>query len=296
MRKSLTYYLTLAVIKLKGVKNTFDTVPIDYLKLRKEDIHCPNSSYFNKERTRVFQVLGTTITEVRPKAPSKKLLLFVHGGAFVYGPVKHHWDVLEKISRHTGCTIWMCDYPKAPEHTISELSKNMDEIYDRAEKSVAPGSILCIGDSVGATLIITLTQRLIKKNRRLPGKLFLVSPVIDPTFAHPAIDAIDLTDPILSKKGVLSAKRMCAENQDLRDPRLSPIVGSAESFPETVLFMAENDITYPDQQLFVEKLHESNVKTTTFIGKGMPHIWPFLPVMKEAKRALNTIIERINES
>lgn len=30
------------------------------------------------------------------------------------------------------------------------------------------------------------------------------------------------------------------------------------------------------------------------IGKNMPHIWPLLPVMKEAKRSLNEIIKTLN--
>ena len=29
-------------------------------------------------------------------------------------------------------------------------------------------------------------------------------------------------------------------------------------------------------------------------GKNMPHIWPFIPVMKEAKTALNRIIHILN--
>jgi len=57
----------------------------------------------------------------------------------------------------------------------------------------------------------------------LPNKLFLISPVIDPSFKNPKIDLIDKTDPILSKKEVLSAKLLCAVDGNLNDPLLSPI-------------------------------------------------------------------------
>lgn len=166
----------------------------------------------------------------------------------------------------------MCDYPKAPEHTISEISENMDKVYSKVVQRFKADNIICIGDAVVATLLITLTQRLVKNNNELPAKLFLISPVIDPAFKNPVIESTDPKDPILSKKGVLSAKLMCAENQNLRDPLRSPIYGSFKKFPETVLFIAENDITDPDQQPFVEKLNESKVKNTVFIGKKMPHI------------------------
>ena len=118
---------------------------------------------------------------------------------------------------------------------------------------------------------------------------------MDATMSNSEIEKVDLIDPILSKKGVLSAKKMCAENNDLKDVLISPIHGSFEKFPETILFLAENDITYPDQKLVVEKLKQAHVKLTVVEGKNMPHIWPFLPVMKEAKQALKTIIELLKK-
>jgi len=74
------------------------------------------------------------------------------------------------------------------------------------------------------------------------------------TMVNPEIEKIDGNDPMLSKMGVLSAKKMCAENNDLKNVMISPLYGSFEKFPKTILFLAENDITYPDQQLAVQKL------------------------------------------
>jgi hypothetical protein len=58
--------------------------------------------------------------------------------------------------------------------------------------------------------------------------------------------------------------------------------------------MAEHDITFPDQLLFSKELNREKIDTQINIGKEMPHIWPLLPVMKEAKIALNQIIANIN--
>lgn len=296
MKKSLSYYLTLLVIRLKGVKKTFSKDPIDYLKLRKEDIHFPGSRFFRAHPdSSTFTVQKTMVTELCSRKNSAKLILFVHGGAFVYGPVKHHWDTVKQIAGKTGFTVWMCDYPKAPEHKISEIARNIDAVYSKALEKFRSDDILCVGDSAGATLLITLVQQLVKKNKELPAKLLLISPVIDAALKNPEIALIDKKDPILSKKGVLSAKLMCAENQNLSDPLLSPIEGSVEMFPETILFLAENDITYPDQQLFAKKLQKANIRYKVVFGKDMPHIWPLLPVMKEAKQALKSMIALIKQ-
>ena len=46
--------------------------------------------------------------------------------------------------------------------------------------------------------------------------------------------------------------------------------------------------------IFEEKMKKNDVTIKVIEGSNMPHIWPFLPVMKEAKTSLNKIIEIIN--
>jgi acetyl esterase/lipase len=294
MKPSLTYYLTLFVIKLKGIKKNFSEDPINYKKVRKEDIHQPKGKFFKQNLVSKFKVADSLITELKQEKGSNKLLLFIHGGAFISGPVKHHWDSIKIIFKQTNHTVWMCDYPKAPENKISEISKNIDAVYKTALEKYPSKNITLIGDSVGATLIAALTQRLVKHNINLPFKLILVSPVMDASMTNPDIDKIDSVDPILSKKGVLSAKTLCADNDDLKNEIISPLYGSFVNFPPTVLFLAENDITYPDQRLVIEQLTKAKVTHEVVVGNKMPHIWPFLPVMKEAKTALKQIINILN--
>ena len=295
MKHSLTYYITLFIIKLKGIKRDFSKDPIDFKKIRKEDVHRPKGKFFSKKNVSNFRILNSMITEIGQDETAAKLLIFIHGGAYISGPAKHHWDTIQAISEQTNHMIWMCDYPKAPENKISEISSNIDLIYKTALKQYDANQISLIGDSVGGTLVTALIQRLVLRNIELPNKIILVSPVMDATLSNPQIDEIDKIDPMLSKTGVLSAKKMCAENNDLGNVMLSPINGSFDKFPNTILFLAEYDITYTDQLLAVQKLKSANINVEVIEGKGMPHIWPFLPVMKEARIALETIIEKLNK-
>jgi acetyl esterase/lipase len=294
MKHSLSFYLTLFIIKLKGIKKNFSTDPIDLKKIRAEDIHAPKGMFFNSKNVKQFQISDTVITEIQQSGTANKLLIFVHGGAFVSGPTQLHWDAIKEMHKATNHTIWMCDYPKAPENKIPEISNNMDSVYRMALERYEAKSIILVGDSVGGTLITALTQQLIKNKIETPKKLILICPVFDATFSNPEISMLDKTDAILSKAGALSAKKMCAGHVDLSNEMISPLYGSFEGFPTTILFLASNDITYPDQQLAVQKLTLCSADYKTIIGEGMPHIWPYLPVMREAKAALNDIISHIN--
>lgn len=293
MAKSLTYHLTLLVIKLKGLKKTFSQDPIDYKEIRKEDVHEVKSKVFHPRQVAQFTVVKTQVTEIQQTKGPKKLLVFVHGGAFISGPARHHWDSIKQIIKATDVTVWLCNYPKAPEHKISEISANLDAIYQAALEKYQASEVCLMGDSVGGTLITALTQRLVKQGTPLPRKIILISPVMDATLSNPAIEQLELKDAVLSKKGVLSAKRLCAENGDLASVMISPLYGDFQGFPPTLLFLAENDITYADQQLAVQKMVEAEVDHEVIIGKHMPHIWPLLPVMKEAKTALRQIIKNL---
>ena len=51
--------------------------------------------------------------------------------------------------------------------------------------------ITLIGDSVGGTLVTTLTQRLIQNNDELSNKILLISPVMDATMSNKQIDIVD---------------------------------------------------------------------------------------------------------
>jgi acetyl esterase/lipase len=277
------------VIKIKGIKSDFSRDPIDYKKLRKDDIHSPRIPAANQ-----FRINQTIITEINISSINKGVIIFLHGGAFVYGPARHHWETLKKLAKETSCRVWMVDYPKAPDSKIDSISQNIDMVYEYVMKNFGNHRIILAGDSAGGTLAAALTQRLIVKGAPLPFHLILVSPVMDSSFRNEKINSLDVKDPMLSKAGAVSAKKMCAVNGDLEDPAISPINGDFKNFPSTLLFIAENDITSPDQEILVSKLIAAKVNIEVIRGKGMPHIWPLLPVMKESKIAMNQMIAAIN--
>lgn len=126
MKYSLQYHFTAFYIKLNGIKKTFSSSPIDFRKIRKGDIRIPRSHFFRRPNVNQFKIANTTITEIRKDSAEMNLLIFVHGGGFISGPNQLHWDVIKKLSIETKQTIWVCDYPKAPENDIFEISNNLD--------------------------------------------------------------------------------------------------------------------------------------------------------------------------
>ncbi len=294
--KSLTYYLVAFAIRLKQTKKIFSHDPIDYKRLRKDDIKISSRKLTLGLASSPIQINNSLVTEIFPKRiASKKVILYFHGGAFVYGPTRLHWNAVSRIVKDTNTKAFLVDYPKAPEYQITEVNKEIDNIYNYLLTLHSSESIILMGDSAGATLAILLIQRLIKKELPLPHLAILVSPVLDCSLSNPSILSFDKLDLMLSRKGVLSAKKMSASGMDLRSAEISPLYGIFEGFIPTYLFIATHDIMFSDAKLFAEKLRKQNVEIEVIVGEGMPHIWPLLPIMKESKIALNKISEVIND-
>lgn len=290
----VTYYLIALVIKLKGIKKIFSKTPVDYLKLRKDDIHTPKPSDVLGLKFHTFQIEKSLVTEILPKKnQSGNVILYCHGGASIYGPTGINWNSIAKIVKRTNTKAYLVDYPKAPEHQITETNQNIGAVYEYLLREHQAKNIILLGDSMGGTFLILLVQRLIKNGKPLPKSIILLSPVLDCSMNNPAIEVIDNQDIMLSKVGVISAKIMCAGEMDLRSSEISPLYGSFKNFIPTCIFIGENDIMRPDEELFVEKLKADIIPVEVFEGKGMPHIWAFLPVMKEANMALKQMVEVI---
>lgn len=294
---SISFHIVSIYIKLKGIKSLFSVTPINYLKLRKGNVKTPNRQLLLNQDVKTFKIKKSIITEIIPEnaVNSESVILYCPGGSFVYGPADINWKFCAKIAKKVNLRTFLIDYPKAPEVTIEEINANIDAVYNYLVEQKSIKNIVLLGDSVGGTLLMLLVQRLLKiENAIVPKSIFLISPVTDCSLTNSEILLKDKYDIMLSRNGVLSAKKMCARTIDLKSEIISPFYGGFKNFIPTHLFIAENDIMQPDQELLVDKMIAENVNFKVYRGQEMPHIWPLLPFMKEAKDAINIIIENIN--
>ncbi|CAM1367569.1 Esterase/lipase [Tenacibaculum litopenaei] len=288
---SLSYYAVLLALRIKGIKNVFSKAPIDYMALRKEDVEQVKKRRGYQYET--LQIGDNTITKVNTLgSTSKNTILFCPGGAYVSGPAKHHWTAVHQLAKQTDYEVWLLNYTKAPEVSITAMAETLDTAYQKVLER--EGKIVLMGDSAGGALLISLCQRL-EQNFRLPNLLVALSPVMDASMSNPAIKALEVQDPMLGIAGVRSAKEYCAGSLALTHPLLSPLYGSFLHFPPTILCIADCDITAPDQELFAEKLRQCNRDLRLIRGTRLPHIWPLLPFLSEGKRTFAQLLRAIQE-
>src|SRR5436190_8700053 len=113
------------------------------------------------------------------------LLVYLHGGAFYFGPVKEHWDYFARICKQTQMAGLLIDYRFAPQYPFPI---GLNEVVELVTTIDLPANWFFLGDSSGAGMVVSSVFKLREMNRPLPKKLVLMSPWVDVTLQNPDIE------------------------------------------------------------------------------------------------------------
>lgn len=218
---------------------------------------------------------------------SDATVLYLHGGAYVNELTSHHWKIVAGIARRTGASIHVPLYPLAPRYTWSDAFPAIQELA--AKLIQAPGkSVTFMGDSAGAGFALALAQVMRDARVFLPDRIILLSPWLDVATNHPDQILLSRRDRMLAAPGLQWAGRKWAGNLPVRDPHVSPINGSLQGLPPTVVLTGTSDLLYPDAKRLREKARKANHLLTFLEYPDMFHVWMAAPI-PEAQQALDDV-------
>ena len=225
-------------------------------------------------------------------APSRKHILYIHGGAYVQNFVRQHWTFLAMLVKHTHCTITAPDYPLAPKHTYVDAFAMMIPLYEEIIKTSGAKNTILMGDSAGGGFALALAQKAKVDGIQQPEKIILLSPWLDISLENPQIQAVDPLDPFLGVPGLRQAGGLYAGNTDLRNFMLSPIYGPLQGLAEISLFVGSRDILVADARKLYSLAMEQGTAINYREYEDMLHVWMLLN-LPESKRAQKEIMELV---
>lgn len=238
-------------------------------------------------------VKGRNVFTLTPKAKkSKSHILYFHGGAYVQGFVRQHWEFLSTLVHQTHCTISAPDYPLAPKFTFVDTYEMITPLYTEVVSQSGKANTILMGDSAGGGLALALAQKMKSDNMPTPCKIILLSPWLDIALRNPEIQEIDSSDPFLSVNGLRKAGLSFARGADPGDFRLSPINGSIEGVGEISIFIGSRDILAADARKLNTLAKEAGIPLNYNEYKDMVHVWMLLN-FRESRQAQRQIIDLI---
>jgi acetyl esterase/lipase len=211
-------------------------------------------------------------------------LVYLHGGAFYFGPVKEHWQYIAGIAKRAGMAAIIVDYGLAPQ---SPFPKPLEEVVGLMRSLELDGNKwFFIGDSSGAALVVAATLRLKEENGPQPNGLVLLSPWVDATLENPDIELTVKDDVMMTVERLAAAAAIYAGDHPLSDPMISPMFADVSGLPRTLIQMGTADLLLADCRKFVQKCRDAGVDVKYDETPGAFHDFMMLGFLPEARRAL----------
>jgi acetyl esterase/lipase len=238
---------------------------------------------------------------LRTPASEDRVVVYLHGGAFVVGGRFLHRGLMSRIAERTRSTLLAVDYRQLPHHPVSASIADALEAYRHVLESGVPASkVLVMGDSAGGYLTFQVALAAQAAGLPMPAGLVAMSPLID--FDGTAkVEAESAPDcavfPLNCFDGlsrvVLRAARRAGEDQALPD---APSSRELRGLPPSLIQVSSAEMVHPDAESMAAALVAADVDCELQVWDRQVHVFQaaagFLP---EADQALEEIADFVDE-
>jgi monoterpene epsilon-lactone hydrolase len=225
------------------------------------------------------------------QAPDGKLILYLHGGAFIMGGCQMHRQFVSHIARASGFRAVVPEYRLAPEHPFPAAIDDVVSIYrSLISTGLMPGDIILAGDSAGANLAIALMLKLRDAGEPLPAAACLLSPWIDLSLSGESMKTNADKDPWFREDDIRHiASLYCDENQ-IMNPLASPVYADASGLPPLYIQVGGDEVLLSDSLRLADNVRSSGGEAEIEIWPQMWHVFQvFVGVMPESHKAIDKI-------
>lgn len=227
---------------------------------------------------------GFRVYRVEPAGTPVSTVVYIHGGTYLGEITPQHW-ALVSAAVDAGCRVVVPIYGLAPDHTCAEAYDFLTALHRELVEEV--GKVVLAGDSAGGGLALGLAQ-VLRDEGHPPERLVLVAPWVDARMTNP--DIAGVRDPWLSPPGAVEVARVWMRpDGDLRDPRVSPLLGSLAGLPPLEVWIGTRDVLHPDVLLLAERCREAGTPCTVRETPGAVHVHPLTPT-PEGRTAAREVV------
>lgn len=229
---------------------------------------------------------------VAPGAGAGPVLLYFHGGGYVFGSPKTHRAMLARLSSLCGLPACLPDYRLAPEHAFPAAVEDALTAYRALGGH--PGGVVLGGDSAGGGLELALLGEITRLGLAQPLGCFAFSPLTDLTFSGASLVQNAKADVVLPATRAPEMARRYLAGADADDPRASPLKADFKGAAPVWLAVGDTEILLDDTRRMARVLEAQGVPVQCKVEHDLPHVWPlFQGLLPEAHATLCQLAEWI---
>ena len=230
---------------------------------------------------------------LRPKgAREGKVLLYLHGGAYVIGNCRTHRNMVSHIAKAARINALVPEYRLAPEHRFPAGVEDSVGVYRfLLAEGFKPEDITIAGDSAGGGLTVATLLSLRHAGDPMPANAVLLSPFLDVTASGESMQTRAEQDPWFEQRDIeVVAGLYCNDESEVRNPLVSPVFAHVAGLPPTCIQVGDDEILLSDSTRFAAKLDEAGIDVELEVFPEMWHVFQlFVGKMPEARVAIDKI-------
>ncbi|KIW14576.1 hypothetical protein PV08_07360 [Exophiala spinifera] len=117
---------------------------------------------------------------------SRRIMLYIHGGAYFFGSVDEHRYQMQRHARKLKARVFAPKYRLAPQYPFPCGLQDCLAAYLYLLTLHAPSEIILAGDSAGGGMVVSILCLLRDQGMPLPAGAVLISPWVDLTHSFPS--------------------------------------------------------------------------------------------------------------
>lgn len=230
---------------------------------------------------------------------NKGVIIYLHGGCYIYGNINNYCTIPVQISSTTGLKVLSVNYSLAPENPFPKAIEDVQNIYEYLiEEGYTSDQIVIVGDSAGGGLAIATVIKLRNLKVDLPAALGLFSPWVDLTLKGDTIETLKDFDKVLSKRQLEGAAKIYAEKQKLTNPLISPLFADLKNCPPMMILAGGREILLSDSINLARKATLDNTTVNFIVWDKLDHVFAVDSTLPESKEAIEILgkflLEKMN--
>jgi len=218
---------------------------------------------------------------------SDQVLLYLHGGGFVFGLTPQHLQMGAYLAQNLG--LRTVDYRLAPDNPFPAALDDCVTAYRwLLKQDILAQNIVVAGDSAGGNLTVTMLMKLRDSGYPLPAAAACLSPATDLT-TNGHHQRPGFKDPLLPPKAVKFYTQSYVGHHDAHDPLISPVFGNLRGLPPLLVHAGEDEILREDAVRIASLAESAGVDVRLEIYPRMWHVWQLNLTLPQALQSLDDI-------
>ena len=229
-----------------------------------------------------------------PENNNGSVILYLHGGGYVYGSAKTHGKMIGQIACAASSKALALDYRLAPQHPQPAAIEDVCAAFRNLVKTgTSPRQIVVAGDSAGGGLVVSALVALRDAGDMLPAAGVCISPWVNLTCSDESFASNSQYDPV-TREACLVAASAYLNGSNPRTPEVSPLFADLKGLPPLLIHAGGLEVLRDQISEFAKRAKSAGNEVEIQVYEDMVHVWHlYSGFTPEADKAIGEIADFI---